>query len=324
MKVLLAGVHFHSSFTWSIGRALERAGHDLRAFEYRTPPLSLIPGSVWRKQIMPRSLIRTAGRYRPDLLFIAKGDAIPGWAVNTIRRATRCRVVNWFPDPCLSAYPNVVAQSPYLDLICSKNREDVDRINADSDGRALFLHHAADRELHLEYDAGDDERRELGCDIAMVGSCYPHRERILEGLLDFDLRVYGPGWARSRLARIKPTAVTGLEARSFLQAAVFQSARVSLNTHHPDDGTALNQRAFDIAGSGGCQLIDTPRDFDDTFQVGADLDSFESVRVLPERVAALLSNPARREELRARARRKVAAAHTYDHRIAEILQRLGD
>ena len=38
MKILLASVHFHSSFGWSISQALQRAGHDILEFEYRHRP----------------------------------------------------------------------------------------------------------------------------------------------------------------------------------------------------------------------------------------------------------------------------------------------
>jgi spore maturation protein CgeB len=324
MKILLAAVHFHSSFGWSISQALQRAGHELIEFEYRHPPAGWPQGTgrLWRKFVMPRRLLAEARRFGPDLLWIAKGEPITGALVRAVRDATGCRAVNWFPDPDLFGFANMVDQLPQLNLLLSKNRSDVDQLQDAGPPLAHMMQHCADRALHLDYAATSQQLADYSCDVAIVGTCYPYRESLVARLLDYDLRVWGRGWHSSSIARQRPECVAGTEARSFEQATVFQGARVNLNTHHPTDGTAMNQRLFDIAGSGGCQLVDGPRDLDGIFEDAADLYVFDSPAELRTRLDYLLQHPDSRSDGAQQAKAKVANAHTYDDRVAEILRLL--
>ena len=324
MKILLASVHFHSSFGWSISQALQRAGHDILEFEYRHRPAGWPPGTgrIWRNHVMPRRLLKEARRFSPDLLWIAKGEAITGALVREVRTETGCRVVNWFPDPNLFAYTNVVAQLPHLNLLLSKNRADVDRLLGTGPPIGHLMQHCADTALHVENNAAAEKLEEYKCDVAVVGSCYPYRESLVARLLDYDLRVWGPGWENSSLARQKPACVVGAEARSFEQAMVFQGARVNLNTHHPADSTAMNQRLFDIAGSAGCQLADGPRELDGIFEDSIDLQLFDSPSELRTKLDYLLQHPDHRSQTAHHARARVADGHTYDDRVAEIMRLL--
>ena len=324
MKILLACVHFHSSFGWSIARALSRAKHEVRIFDYRQPPTFAFPGYArfWSRNIMPGSLLSFARSLKPDLLFLAKGESIPPWVLKTIRQETNCRVINWFPDARLFAYANVLGQIPYLDHLFSKNKIDLDRLKLLGFSKGSFLHHCGDRELHLEYQPSESDLDPYRCQVAFVGSYYPYREAILSQILDFDLRIWGGGWRQSSILRRKPHAVVGKEARSFEQTCVFRGAVVNLNTHHYDDVASLNQRVFDIAGAGGCQLVDDGRDLQVIFQVPEEIETFDSVSELREKIQMLVDRPTLSREMGRRAAQKTAAKHTYDDRVAQIFDLL--
>ncbi len=321
MKVLLVSVHFHSSFGWSIEQALKRLGHEVRVFDYRNPPIG-VPGKVkllWARTVMPRELAAAGRKFRPDLIFLAKAETVPAETIRGLRGELRCPVVNWFPDARLFASRNVVEQMPHLDFIFSKNIQDVNRTRLIGIRNARFLPHCADRELHVDYETTEEDLKPHRCQVAMVGSYYRYRELMLEHLSDFNLRIWGGGWERSALARTKPECISGREARSLVQTQVFRAAAVNVNPHHFDDTEGLNQRVFDIGGAGGCQLMDGPRDAKPVFDVPDDLAVFQSAEELREKTGFLIGHPQTCRDMGERCRRKVAAGHTYDHRVREIL-----
>ena len=321
LKVLLVCVHFHSSFGWSIEQALKRLGHQVRVFDYRNPPPPFQLGyrRLWSEHVMPRKLIQAARAFRPDLVLIGKGEAIRGETLQQIRSELQCRIVNWFPDSRLFSYDHVVAQLPSLDGLFSKSMLDVNRVRLMGLSNAHFLPHCADRELHTDLQASEDDLKPYRCEVSLVGASYPYRDRILQPLCEFDLKVWGRGWKKSSIYHQKPEAVTGQEARSLEQAKVFRATSVNINIHHYDDVDQLNQRVFDIAGSGGCQVSDGSREYGPIFDKSADILIYESAEELKSSVRYLLDKPALREEMGARCRRKIAANHTYDHRVLEII-----
>jgi spore maturation protein CgeB len=272
---------------------------------------------------MPARLLSAARAFKPNLIFIAKGELVPGDTIRALKDDLRCPAVNWFPDGRLFSYSNVMQQLPHLDFLFSKNLIDLERMRLLGIRNGRFLLHCADRELHTELVTTDSELKPYLCQVAVVGSYYPFRDYIISQLLDFDIRIWGPGWQRSMVSK-KRGAIVGREARSSEQAKVFRAATINVNPHHFDDIGSLNQRVFDICGSGGCQLLDGYRKVDDVFAVPDDVDLFHSAEELRDKVRKLIASPERAREMGKHAREKTAAAHTYDHRIAEIFQLLND
>jgi spore maturation protein CgeB len=271
---------------------------------------------------MPRQLLEAARSFVPDLVFMAKAETVPAETVRTIRSELRCSIINWFPDARLFGYDSVFAQLPYLDWLFSKSEADVQRMRMLGFGKGRLLEHCADRSLHIDLSTPEEELKPYRCQVAMVGSFYPYREAILRHLSDVDLRIWGPGWGRSSLYRTSPQTIVDRDARSEEQTRVFRAASVNLNTHHFDDVSDLNQRVFDIAGAGGCQVMDGDRDHQNIFEKPDEIAQFRSVDELREWVRFLIENPRKRQEMGGRCQRKIAGGHTYDHRIREILDLL--
>jgi hypothetical protein len=322
MNVLLACVYFHSSFGWSIEQALQRQGHRVKTFDYRNPPLpwSFKLSRFWSRSVMPHQLLSAARTLAPDLVIICKGETIRAEIVQALRSELHCPVINWFPDARLFGYENVFKQLSHLDGLFSKSQIDVDRMRLLGLRSGHLLQHCADRELHVLFETSADDLKAYRCQAAMVGTFYPYRDAILQHLTDLDLRVWGPGWKRSILFRSHPNMVVGRDARSTEQTLVFRGACVNLNTHHYDDFAELNQRVFDIAGSGGCQIVDGNRCTESIFETPGEIAVFRSADELKETIRFLLDNPRIAEEMGSRCRARVARGHTYDDRVREILE----
>jgi spore maturation protein CgeB len=319
MRILLAGVHFFSSFAWSVKKALQRLDHEVIAFDYRANPFARIPKvrTFYYNLIMQRKLLYAARLADPDLIILCKGELIHGSTVESLRRRHDVPVVNWFSDARLYSYERIVESMPLLDRFYTKNQEDIRRARFLNWNNVIHLAHCADVELHGR-EMGDPDSH-FQADLSFVGACYPYRDLLMSQLASFDLKVWGSRWRESALYQMKPESVTGREARGFDQSKVFHHSVVNLNLHHFDDVHGLNQRFFDVCASGGFQIVDYKEEIEEYYEIGKEIETFSSTEELKDKIRFYLDNRQKAAEIGLRAREKTLKHHTYEHRVQSIL-----
>ena len=100
---------------------------------------------------------------------------------------------------------------------------------------------------------------------------------------------------------------------------VFKQSRINLNISLRSIKSGIPQRAFDIMGSGGFLLSNYQNDFLDYFIPGEDFDFYESKSDMLNKIDYYLANEAERLLIAQNGHDKIAAAHTYRHRVREML-----
>lgn len=100
---------------------------------------------------------------------------------------------------------------------------------------------------------------------------------------------------------------------------VFKQSRINLNISLRSIKSGIPQRAFDIMGSGGFLLSNYQNDFLDYFTPGEDFDFYESKADLLHKIDYYLASEAERLQIARNGHDKIAAAHTYRHRVREML-----
>lgn len=103
---------------------------------------------------------------------------------------------------------------------------------------------------------------------------------------------------------------------------VFKQSRINLNISLRSIKSGIPQRAFDIMGSGGFLLSNFQADFLDDFIPSEDFDFYESKEDLLSKIDYYLAHEAERQAIAANGHNKIAAAHTYRHRVREMLSQL--
>lgn len=103
---------------------------------------------------------------------------------------------------------------------------------------------------------------------------------------------------------------------------VFKQSRINLNISLRSIKSGIPQRAFDIMGSGGFLLSNYQNDFLDHFNPGEDFIFYESVDDLLSKVTYYLEHEDERTAIAKNGHDKIAGAHTYRHRVKEILSKL--
>lgn len=100
---------------------------------------------------------------------------------------------------------------------------------------------------------------------------------------------------------------------------VFRRSRINLNISLRSIKSGIPLRAFDIMGSGGFLLSNFQADFLDDFIPGEDFAYYDSKEDLLSKIDYYLSHEDERIAIAKSGHDKVAASHTFRHRVKEML-----
>ena len=163
------------------------------------------------------------------------------------------------------------------------------------------------------------------CDVAFAGYGYFNRREVFAGLADCDLKIWGTGWQGSFVEKYVQKGGKAFREREFLKVASAAKIHVNLHsaTHVPGvdpEGDYLNPRVFELAACEGFQLVDRRSDLPELFRPGAEIPVFRDLNELRSLIEDFLAHPERRREIARAARRRALADHTYEKRMARVLE----
>lgn len=103
---------------------------------------------------------------------------------------------------------------------------------------------------------------------------------------------------------------------------VFQASKINLNMTMRPIETGLSLRIWDILGCGGFLLTNYQTEIPDYFEIGKELETYESMEELVQKVQYYLTHEEERMEIAIRGYEKVAKYHTYEVRLAQMIKTL--
>lgn len=325
MRVLLVSPGFHG-YHAAIAAALTARGHRVATFVYDDHGGVL--GRSWhqvRHQLPHRvgagSLRRLAREetarsaasvttHRPEAVVVVKGDSLGEQFWTSLRGLPR---VTWLYDEArrtrwdeerLAGIGPVATYSPH-------DAVDLDAVGIDV------------RHLPLAFDhrlvPTPTVRRTSS--ISFVGARYPMREQVLEALHEDGLpvRAYGRDWSRHVVDRLRtwrvrtPALPTGRDVTRAEAYDVMAASSATLNLHGDQDGFTM--RTFEASGVGAVQLIDRT-DVADLYEPGTEVLTWTTIEELLDLCRRVSADRAWTDAIRAAARARTLAAHTFDHRVA--------
>ncbi|MFG6340244.1 MAG: glycosyltransferase [Lachnospiraceae bacterium] len=156
----------------------------------------------------------------------------------------------------------------------------------------------------------------IGMKLAAV-----ERERTLNRLSErFAVTLY----TRSDASRLPKVHCKGGVSTLTEMPKVFQASRINLNITMRPIETGLSLRVWDILGCGGFLLTNYQAEIPDYFEIGRDLEAYESMEELEGKVHYYLTHDEERVEIAINGYEKVAKYHTYETRLAQMIKILTD
>lgn len=162
-------------------------------------------------------------------------------------------------------------------------------------------------------------RDQFRANVVFVGRATAHRERLLAGLAEFGLAVWGPGWRKTLLRDY--CRGERLDLGDYVRA--YAGATVAMNIHRDDPATAgegCNRRLFEVAAIGVPQVAEECSDLILHFIPDREVLVGRDERELKELVRASLHDSAAADAVASAGRRRALTEHTLMHRLAVLLQ----
>jgi spore maturation protein CgeB len=313
-------------FAENVGDALVRMGHGVTALgparvghqSQFTTRLTAVA-----RQALPRlderaqgRIVRSALAARCEVVVNLDARLMPG-AVARLRRAG-VRVAFWFPDAMLNLGRQLMLLAPY-DALFFKEPHLVERLRANLDLPVYYLPEACNPRWHRPLAPAGAEPY-----LVIAGNMYPSRIRLLERLIakGIPLKLYGgaiPRWVGESSVR---GVHTGRCIFSEEKARVFRSAAGVLNNLHPAEVNGVNARLFEAAGSGAAVLTEFRPTVPELFDIGNEVLAFHDFDELVDQATRLLNETGLTVRLGDAAARRAHRDHTYDLRLATILEKV--
>jgi spore maturation protein CgeB len=297
-------------------RALERLECRVEAFDLRDRPGLL--ARFTRKDLRAR-LRKAITDAKADLVLAIGASALDRQTVTELSAVTSIPWVNWFPDD-LRNIEDMAERAPAYQHVFAAGSDVAARLVGAVRRPVEVVPLAADPSIYRPLRS----KHQYRANVVFAGAATRRREELLAGLVEFGLALWGPGWRRTTLRDYYRGELPNTE--TYVRA--YSGASVAVNIHHTAGGNGagpeafVNQRVFELASIGVPQVVDQRSDLAAHFQAGTHLLVFEHPDQLRELVQAALQDFAAAEALGIAARKEVLAAHTYMHRMRQILARV--
>ncbi|WP_207769254.1 CgeB family protein [Nocardioides currus] len=251
---------------------------------------------------------------RPDAVVVVKGDALEPSFWEHLSTAGLPRVTWLYDEVRRTRYtPELLSEIGPLATYSILDDEAFNELGWDT----RYLPLAFDHRLTI------GPARPRTKHVTFVGARYPSRQFALESLAaaGVPVRAYGRDWSshpvdRLRTWSVRRPDVTGLRDVDRATAyRVMASSTATLNLHGDQDGFTM--RTFEAAGVGALQIVDRT-DTAGLYRDGVELVAFTSLEELVDLCHRAASDAEWAESIRAAARERTLAEHTFDHRVAEL------
>ncbi|GJL78151.1 MAG: hypothetical protein NPINA01_11400 [Nitrospinaceae bacterium] len=265
-----------------------------------------------------------ADDFRPDLILALAQAPLTPEAIQKLK-ILNIPIAFWFVED-FRTLPYWKEVAPSYDYFFSIQKgEFFDQLQSQGAKNIYYLPQGCAPEVHRPLDLIPEERNTYGADLSFMGAAYYNRRKTFPQLLDRDFKIWGTGW---ELESPVGQRVQNQNQRVSSEESVkiYNGAKIHLNLHsstfHENinpEGDFVNPRTFEIAACCGFQLVDERSELGELFRTGEEMITFDSVADLKEKIAYYLEHERERKTIAQKARNRVLAEHTLEHRMTEML-----
>lgn len=107
------------------------------------------------------------------------------------------------------------------------------------------------------------------------------------------------------------------------QAAAYARGRIAINVSQAGEEEGVSHKPFQIAAASVPMVHIRRRGLDELFDIGTEIESFDTPRHARDQITALLNDPKRRTAMAAAARSRMERDHTWSNRLVAMFDRAG-
>lgn len=328
-KVLIIGPYFHN-YNQSIESAFINLGFDTKVMDYHIGTtinfkekiaynLSFDKKKYFLKKRFEfnQKLQKTYLSYNPDIVFIIHGNEI---LEETILQMKSSFKILWMMDSLFRA-KNTFKIKHLFDKIFVFEKSDIEKLYNEEKIVAHFMPLAVDEKIYKFTSI------QKNIDILFIGALYGKRIEILEKIItafpDKIIKIYGQFYSPFKrpiyhLTRKYKSNFLNKNVTPSQANELYNSSKICLNIHHDQSKFGVNQRFFEILGSGNLQLVDRNDYLDSEFKEIKIL-TYQNDEELINSISDIFSHKIDPIEYTDNAYQCIITHHTFTHRIQQIL-----
>ena len=321
------------TYASSFARTFYTLGHRVITFNNRYQFLPWFPVRFtnWlNNYLINQSLLKQIKKYRPDLLFLIKGENIFPSTLKIIKAQYNPIIINFYPDNPFVVWngnstQHLLASLPVYDHFLIWSRMLIPALQSAGCKNVHYFPLAFEEEIFNQIP--EEIKPQYRSEVCFVGTWEPAREHWLTGLLErlpnLDLAIWGDLWSKNiSPEHILHTKIRGQAVYGEKMLAATQGADIVLNFIREQNATAHNMRTFEVPASGAFLL--TQRTHEQAAGLFTEYESiacFENLDELAAQVTFYLHNPDKRKTIAQKAH-GVVQQYTLKKQLSQFLSSL--
>ena len=259
-----------------------------------------------------------AENFNPDLI-LTHSTWVPPSPLRELKKKTKAKIACWFPDHPANLGRQYLLSGCY-DYLFFKDKYLVKMANRINQN-AFYLPECCDPRWHNKIELSEKDLAIYGCDVTIAGNIYHYRAKIFEELSKIcKIKIWGPPiprWLDTPINKLHQNkTVTETE-----KAKAFLSSKIVVNTFQ-GEVEGVNLRTFEAAGSGAFQICEYRKELEELFHVGEEIETFQNIDELKEKIKFYLENPQKRKEIAEKGYLRAHKDHTYEKRLSELVSHI--
>lgn len=336
MKIAIIGATDADSIESNLEEAFSHAGHEARIFDiydgrsFHLPRLGVYTrvldkigrtySDSYDRKVFHR-LFQRVLPFSPELVVCVYRFIHPEFVASCKRQGYKTIHVN--PDALTTFGFQQVFSSPYdawftKDPYIVRFMRDNLHLNVFRYNEAFNIRrHVKPSMPKLEYE------KKYNIDVMTYGTLYPYRAKMLEAVAaaGINLNIYGiiphRFYQHNLDSYFQNKYLTGKE-----KAETLYGAKIVFNQMHYAEIESVNNRFFEVNGSGAFQLSDYRPILQELLPVDPELVSFRNINEGIEKIRYYLQHPEERAQIAEKVYSHFVQHYTYDHLVDYILSKI--
>lgn len=297
--------------------ALKKLGYNVIGFDYRTQD---------NHEAKLRTII---AEQRPHTVFTFKGEQIPPYLIEQFRNSGS-QTILWYVDYPLDEW--VVQLARVHDFVVTSCEYYIKYLSKRGVSRVSWIHQGFAPDFFGINGSFSDSVDRYYADVAMIGSMgNPQYKRRCDVLMKvkrhgINVKWWGPHLSHQlKNMRFFLSGIHRLWAGRQVHmkefADIIRHTKIFLGEDANDIplGTCLSNRPFAVMGCGGFYLCRRTPGIEYVFEIGTELDVYETDDEMLDKIQFYLRNKTVREKIARKGQLKVLSSYTYVQQVKKIM-----
>lgn len=275
------------------------------------------------KERINNLLIKKVLSSKPDILLDIGGRFLFPQTLRKIKNISDIKLILWATERSFDVEDeDFLKEIEVYDYIFSTSNYAVRTLEEKGMRNIYYLPFATDINYYKKLFLLNGDLNRYGCEIGFVGAYDKNREKILENLIEFDLKIYGTEWDKATGTNLKQflTSTSGLYGKNLIR--FYNAVKININIskeNYNRNLSGMDLRIFDIPACQSFLITQYVEEIPFTFEVGKEIEIFNDIEELKSKIKFYLNNENERNKISQRGYEKICKFHTFEKRMQEML-----